>query len=73
MSYLGKDIYFSTSEWPIFDLWAVQQGYWPIDAVLARVVARDTNEKRMREEHAAARSADRRRAHNLLSEDELPF
>jgi hypothetical protein len=37
--YLGKDIYFSTTEWPIFALWAVQQGHWHIDLALKRIVA----------------------------------
>jgi hypothetical protein len=65
--YLRDDIYFSTTEWPIFDVWAVQQGYWPIDAILARAVARDKNEKHTLAERAAYRST--RTSH----QDELPF
>jgi hypothetical protein len=38
--YLRKDVYFSITEWAIFDLWAVQQGYWTIEATLENAVGR---------------------------------
>jgi hypothetical protein len=66
--YLGDDVYFSTSEWPIFGAWAVQQGYWTIDALLVQAVAHDQHQKLQRQEMAAFK-----RTPKPLSEDELPF
>ncbi len=66
--YLAKDVYFSLTEWPIFDLWAVQQGYWTIDAALAKAVAHDKDAKQRHEARAALRHGRDR-----LAEDELPF
>jgi hypothetical protein len=34
--YLSSDVYFDSPEWRVFDIWAVQQGYWPLEYILQR-------------------------------------